>query len=163
MFKQFANTDETLDNVERVPERSQVRPAEWPKDYPSVKLTRDDITAPVHSWAWERVASMSDLMPSTEGVTSAAVKWGDTQLAIFDVPGRGLYATQQMCVLLRRLARLHPAQLLTGALLLLPLAGAPTSARRSSRTASSATTRRAASLSPARSTSASSRSRTASA
>lgn len=97
MFQQFANTTDVLDNVERITNRSQPQPAEWPKDFPSVRLTRDDIAAPVTTWRWEQVASRSDLMPSTEGVTSAAIKWGDTQLAIFDVPGRGLYGTQQMC------------------------------------------------------------------
>lgn len=37
-------------------------------------------------------------MPTTESTTSAAVRYGeDSQLAIFHVPGRGYYATQQMC------------------------------------------------------------------
>jgi nitrite reductase (NAD(P)H) len=35
---------------------------------------------------------------SDQGTTSVAVKYGDTQLAVYHVPKRGLYATQQMYV-----------------------------------------------------------------
>lgn len=80
-----------------MPERSQARPAEWPKAFPAVLFSRGDFSTPAETWEWERVANRSDLLDSTEGVTSATLKWGDTQLAIFDVPGRGLFATQQMC------------------------------------------------------------------
>ena len=80
-----------------MPERAQFRPAEWPKAFPAIQFSRSDFTTPVGSWTWEKVASRADLLGSTEGVTSATLKWGDTQLAVFDVPGRGLYATQQMC------------------------------------------------------------------
>jgi len=34
---------------------------------------------------------------SESGTTNVAVKYGDTQLAVYHVPKRGFYATQQMC------------------------------------------------------------------
>ncbi|KAL7410257.1 NADPH nitrite reductase [Mrakia frigida] len=97
-FKQFANTDENAAPiVERKIERNQPAIAEWPKDFPAVKLNKSDIHTPVAEWQWSKVASRSHLMPSSEGTTSVSVLVGDTQLAIWDVPGRGLYAAQQMC------------------------------------------------------------------
>jgi len=36
-------------------------------------------------------------MSTDAGTTSVAVKYGDTQLAVYHVPKRGYYATQQMC------------------------------------------------------------------
>jgi len=36
-------------------------------------------------------------MPTESGTTSLGVKCGDTQLAVYYVPRRGYYATQQMC------------------------------------------------------------------
>lgn len=44
------------------------------------------------------LATVDDLMPTNEGTTSVAVRYGqDSQLAIFHVPKRGYFATQQMC------------------------------------------------------------------
>lgn len=40
---------------------------------------------------------MDDLNPTETATTSCSVKLGDSQIAIFNVPKRGLYATQQMC------------------------------------------------------------------
>ena len=37
-------------------------------------------------------------MALSEHTTSVAVKYGDTQLAVYHVPKRGFYATQQMYV-----------------------------------------------------------------
>jgi len=36
-------------------------------------------------------------MPTDVGTTSAAAKYGDSQIAIFHIPRRGYFATQQMC------------------------------------------------------------------
>jgi len=43
------------------------------------------------------VAKKDDITLSENGTTNVAVKYGDTQLALFHVPKRGFYATQQMC------------------------------------------------------------------
>jgi nitrite reductase (NAD(P)H) len=59
-------------------------------------LTPDQLTTPKEEWQWIKVATKDDMMPSETGTTSAAVKYGDTQLAVYHVPKRGYYATQQM-------------------------------------------------------------------
>jgi len=43
------------------------------------------------------MVSKADMMPSDAGTTSVAVKYGETQLAVFHVPNRGYFASQQMC------------------------------------------------------------------
>lgn len=95
-FKQFANTDERQITSEIITERGQKRPADWPNAWPPVKLDVDQLTSPTTNWTWVNVATKEDLVPSDAGTTSVAVKYGDTQLAVFYVPKRGYYATQQM-------------------------------------------------------------------
>jgi nitrite reductase (NAD(P)H) len=91
-FEQFANTSETVETVEMVAERSQRRPTYWPKESPT-----EDFKG--HQWSslsWQpiiRSDHFSDLKPQ---ISSANVKRGDTQLAIFKIKGT-FYATQQMC------------------------------------------------------------------
>lgn len=97
-FKQFANTDERRPQGEIITERGQQRPADWPKVYPNVKLTQDQFITRKAEWKWSKVATKDDLMPTDSGATSIAVKYGDSQLAVFHVPRRGYYATQQMRV-----------------------------------------------------------------
>ncbi|KAF6764112.1 nitrite reductase [Ephemerocybe angulata] len=96
-FKQFVNTDERLPNSETIQERGQSRPADWAKSYPPVKLSTEQLNTPKSQWTWVNVARKADLVTSDEGTSSAAVKYGDTQLAVYHVPRRGYYATQQMC------------------------------------------------------------------
>ncbi|KAI5857959.1 nitrite reductase [Tricharina praecox] len=94
-FQQFANTGETLDGVEIITERDQTRPTYWPKegaakeDFRGTKWT---------SLAWQPMVKASYFGDGDTGPSgkSAAVKRGDTQLAIFKVKGK-YYATQQMC------------------------------------------------------------------
>ncbi|KAG8866838.1 hypothetical protein FRC20_007390, partial [Serendipita sp. 405] len=97
MFRQFVNTEETTPQIEQITERGQPRPADWPKAFPAVRIEEDEIKLPRSQWKWRQLAKVSDLMPIQEGVTSAAIKYGDTQLAIFHVPNKGYFATQQMC------------------------------------------------------------------
>jgi nitrite reductase (NAD(P)H) len=97
-FKQFINTDERLPSSEMITERGQRRPADWAKSYPPIKLSSDQVTTPKAEWTWFNVAKKSDLVVSGEGTSSAAIKYGDTQLAVYHVPRRGYYATQQMYV-----------------------------------------------------------------
>ncbi|KAG8827851.1 hypothetical protein FRC19_011552 [Serendipita sp. 401] len=97
MFRQFVNTEETTPQIEQITERGQPRPADWPKAFPAVRIEEDEIKLPRSQWKWRQLAKVSDLMPTQEGVTSAAIKYGDTQLAIFHVPNKGYFATQQMC------------------------------------------------------------------
>ena len=95
-FKQFVNTSERVNGSELIEERGQRRPADWPKAFPPVSLTPDAISTPKSQWNWVKVAGKADLLPNDSGTTSAAIKYGETQLAIYHVPQRGYYATQQM-------------------------------------------------------------------
>ncbi|KAH9855728.1 nitrite reductase [Lenzites betulinus] len=96
-FRQFINTEQRVPQMEKIMERGQVRPADWIKDSTPLILRETDITTPKSEWAWRKVATVHDLTPTDSGTTSAAVRYGDSQIAIFHVPGRGYFATQQMC------------------------------------------------------------------
>ncbi|KAB5593146.1 Nitrite reductase (NAD(P)H) large subunit [Ceratobasidium theobromae] len=96
-FRQFVNTDERQPQIEPIVERSQQRPADWPKAFPAVKFDESDVSVPKTHWTWKPLAKTSDLKPTSAGTTSAVAKYGDSQIAIFNVPDRGYFATQQMC------------------------------------------------------------------
>lgn len=81
-----------------VTERGQQRPADWAKAYPPAKLTQDQLVTPKSDWLWLTMLSKADMMPTDVGTTSVAIKYGETQLAVFHVPTRGYFATQQMQV-----------------------------------------------------------------
>lgn len=92
-FQQFANTDETVDTVEVVKERGQKRPAYWPKDAP----TNEDFKE--HQWSstsWQPMIKADYFSDEHPQISSANVKRGDTQLAVFKIKGK-YYSTQQMC------------------------------------------------------------------
>ncbi|KAF5354806.1 hypothetical protein D9756_005269 [Leucocoprinus leucothites] len=76
---------------------NNLRPADWPRTSAPLRFTADQLVTPKDRWTWQTVAKQEDMMPSDRGTTSVAIKYGDTQLAIYHVPGRGFYATQQMC------------------------------------------------------------------
>lgn len=88
-FRQFDNTAETVDTVEIITERGQERPTDWPKESSADEDFRN------HQWsdtAWQPLIEASHF----DSFSSAQVRRGDTQLAVFKVRG-GYYATQQMC------------------------------------------------------------------
>ncbi|KAG1862042.1 hypothetical protein DFJ58DRAFT_715324 [Suillus subalutaceus] len=96
-FRQFVNTDEHRPQTEVIIERGQERPADWPKQFPPAKLGESVIVTPKSEWEWRKLATIHDLIPTDDATTSAAVKYGDSQLAVFHIPRRGYFATQQMC------------------------------------------------------------------
>lgn len=96
-FKQFVNTEERRPQSEMITERGQQRPADWARAYPPAKLTQDQLVTSRPEWEWLTMVSKADMMPTDIGTTSVAVKYGETQLAVFHVPKRGFFATQQMC------------------------------------------------------------------
>ncbi|KAI0757771.1 nitrite reductase [Daedaleopsis nitida] len=96
-FRQFVNTNERVGQVEQIVERGQTRPANWSKETPPLVLRETDVATPKSEWTWRKLATTSDLVLGDGGTTSAAVRYGDSQIAIFHVPGRGYFATQQMC------------------------------------------------------------------
>jgi nitrite reductase (NADH) large subunit len=99
-FQQFANTDETESCVEFVTERSQQRPADWPRDFvPLAQVTRPNAPAPREAPPeerahWVNVGRVSDF-PMDGG---RAIKYGRAQIAVFRFESRGeWYACQNMC------------------------------------------------------------------
>lgn len=91
-FRQFGNTDETIENVETITERDQQRPSNWPKD----SATKDFKNHQWNSVSWQPVIKANHFSDEQPQVSSANIKRGDTQLAIFKIKGK-YYATQQMC------------------------------------------------------------------
>ncbi|KAK1146447.1 hypothetical protein N8T08_002873 [Aspergillus melleus] len=92
-FQQFDNTEETLETVEVIQERDQQRPTYWPKD----AAKNEDFKG--HQWStlsWQPMIKADHFSDGPPAISSANVKRGDTQLAIFKVKGK-YYATQQMC------------------------------------------------------------------
>ncbi|RYP10063.1 hypothetical protein DL764_000921 [Monosporascus ibericus] len=95
-FRQFANTDEGLEGVETEKDRDQSRPVYWPRD-----AATEDFAGLRDRWSstsWQPVIEASYFAGAddTPNGVSAAIKRGDTQLALWRVKGR-YYATQQMC------------------------------------------------------------------
>lgn len=95
-FRQFDNTGERVRNVEVEEDRGQARPVLWARE-----PARDDFAGLRARWsstAWQPVleASHFDGADGLPNGLSAAVKRGDTQLAVWRIRGR-YYATQQMC------------------------------------------------------------------
>ncbi|CAI2169379.1 11206_t:CDS:2 [Funneliformis geosporum] len=91
-FVQFVNTDETVDGIEYITERGQQRPADWPKQF------NDDLVVPdnksLTDKSWVKISLLS-AFPNDAG---QVIKYGDTQIAIFNTHGRtNWYATQNMC------------------------------------------------------------------
>jgi nitrite reductase (NAD(P)H) len=93
-FQQFDNTTETIENIEIEEDRGQQRPVYWAKE--SVKENFKDTKWT--SLTWQPIIEASHFKGAdvTPNGISAAVKRGDTQLAIFRVRGKYL-ASQQMC------------------------------------------------------------------
>ncbi|RYP76499.1 hypothetical protein DL771_001733 [Monosporascus sp. 5C6A] len=95
-FRQFANTDEALEGVETEKDRDQSRPVYWPRD-----AAAEDFAGLRDRWSstsWQPVIEASYFAGAddTPNGISAAIKRGDTQLALWRIKGR-YYATQQMC------------------------------------------------------------------
>ncbi|KAI9669463.1 MAG: hypothetical protein M1817_004688 [Caeruleum heppii] len=93
-FKQFDNTDDSMENVEVVKEREQERPTYWPKE-----SAKEDFRGQKwSSLSWQPIIKASHFASASASPsgTSANVKRGDTQLAVFKVKDK-YYATQQMC------------------------------------------------------------------
>ncbi|KAI0668754.1 nitrite reductase [Trametes maxima] len=96
-FRQFANTDQRVPQMEKIVERGQMRPANWSKEASPLVIRETDVSLPKEQWRWRKVAKVHDLSLTESGTTSTAVRYGDSQIAIFHIPERGYFATQQMC------------------------------------------------------------------
>ena len=98
-FKQFANTDETIDKdemIEFIDMRGQTRPADWPKDgelQTNWKAPATDIFVKSQK-SWVEVGSTSAFLANV----GTPILYGDSQLAVFNNEQRGeWYCTQNMC------------------------------------------------------------------
>jgi nitrite reductase (NADH) large subunit len=91
-FQHFANTPDPDPSVSFVQERGQRRPANWQKK--SLPVVVDMPSAPSGPRRW--VALVDQAAVPVEGGT--AVKYGRTQIAVFNFASRGQwYATQNLC------------------------------------------------------------------
>jgi nitrite reductase (NADH) large subunit len=96
LFQQFANTDETEPTIEFVKEREQKRPVAWNGSFvPAEALTfRRSPQAGASEERWVHVGKTWDF--AADG--GAAIRYGKTQIAVFNFASRGeWYATQNMC------------------------------------------------------------------
>jgi nitrite reductase (NAD(P)H) len=91
-FEQFGNTKETVETVEIVNEREQERPTYWAKD----SVTEDFKGHQWSSVSWQPVIKSDHFSDEKPQISSANIKRGDTQIAVFKIKGK-YYATQQMC------------------------------------------------------------------
>jgi nitrite reductase (NAD(P)H) len=95
-FRQFANTDDTVDTVEVETDRGQTRPVFWPKN----SATEDfkGLRGRWSSTSWQPVLEASHFAGADDAPNgiSASIRRGDTQLALWRIRGR-YFATQQMC------------------------------------------------------------------
>jgi nitrite reductase (NADH) large subunit len=93
-FRHFANSTEN-DQVEFVIERGQRRPVDWPKASSDVAAApAKKVHLPVVTTSWVALAKANEV-PKDGGI---AVKYGKTQLAIFNFASRGeWYVTQNLC------------------------------------------------------------------
>ena len=95
LFRQFVNTDETEVGIEIVTERGQNRPADWPKDGAARadRAARNDAATAREA---ERQAEAARRRRAAVGATSArvadfpldggaAIKYGDVQIAVFQL------------------------------------------------------------------------------
>ncbi|CEM25185.1 unnamed protein product [Vitrella brassicaformis CCMP3155] len=92
-FVQFANTQDRQKTMGERPMRGQAIPSPWPKETGpfEAKVTKESADS---SWQWVEVGKVSEF-PSDGG---AAVKYGNSQLAVFNFTSRGeWFATQNMC------------------------------------------------------------------
>lgn len=103
-FRQFVNTDDNEPTIEIVSERGQSRPGDWPGElvslgqYHSLEERRQEIelrhAGHEQYERWVQVGTADDF-PMDGG---AAVKYGRTQIAVFNFSSRGeWYAAQNMC------------------------------------------------------------------
>jgi nitrite reductase (NADH) large subunit len=100
LFKQFVNTDETEPTIEFVTAREQTHPGPWTGSFvPVGELTllrrESEPEAPASDERrWVQVGKAWDF-PAEGGAT---IKYGKTQIAVFNFASRGeWYATQNMC------------------------------------------------------------------
>jgi nitrite reductase (NADH) large subunit len=110
LWEQFVNTGETEPTIEFVSERGQQRPAAWSGSFvPTSELTLRKRAGEANLEAGADTAPVEPPEPELRWVAvgkvwnfprdgGAAIKYGKTQIAVFNFTSRGeWYATQNMC------------------------------------------------------------------
>lgn len=88
-FRHFANAQDQDSSIEFVDDRGHRRPSDWLKDD-----TQERIQLPVVQTSWVKIGAVSDF-PRDAGM---AIKYGNTQIAVFNFTSRGQwYAVQNEC------------------------------------------------------------------
>ena len=91
LFRHFANSEETDDEIELIEERTQIRPGDWSES--GHELRREGGTAE-EDWTWKRVGGL-DTLPKDAGL---AFRVDGGQLAIFHVASEDrYYASENRC------------------------------------------------------------------
>jgi nitrite reductase (NADH) large subunit len=101
-FRQFVNSDDEESCIEFVSERGQSRPADWPSEFVSLEQFRmldgrtlGEMQLPTETGLRWVPVGLADDFPLDGGAT---VKYGKSQIAVFNFASRGQwYATQNMC------------------------------------------------------------------
>lgn len=94
LFQQFVNTDETEPTIEFVKEREQQRPVDWTTHFIPIGDLKPRTARKRQALEWIQVGKVWDF-PAEGG---AAIKYGATQIAVFNFASRGeWYACQNMC------------------------------------------------------------------
>ncbi|MBI3821325.1 MAG: nitrite reductase small subunit NirD [Planctomycetes bacterium] len=115
LFKQFANTEETEPTIEFVKERGQQHPGPWTGAFVAsaeLMLRKGETNQPAESDQADSPAPLLPFSPSIDEARwiqvgkvwdfpkdgGATIKYGKTQIAVFNFASRGAwYASQNMC------------------------------------------------------------------
>ena len=112
MFQQFVNSDDTEPTIEFVKQREQQRPADWTTHFIPVNeltLRKKEYGETAEQESKEIESPMEPVLPNLRWVPvgkvwnfpkegGATIKYGRTQIAVFNFDSRGeWYATQNMC------------------------------------------------------------------
>lgn len=55
--------------MEKITQRGQARPADWPKAVSPLVQCDSDISTPKSEWKWRKLAKLQDLIPNAGGTT----------------------------------------------------------------------------------------------
>ncbi len=107
-FRQFANTDDTQSCIEIISEREQNRPANWPQRHRGPGAVSHARWPQLGSTPARpgrepvglvsKVGCVSPQLPIFQSMAEATIKYGQSQIAVFNFTSRGQwYACQNMC------------------------------------------------------------------
>ncbi len=96
-FRHFVNTEDTQVVSEMLDERDQQRPADCPVEADRFTLSSSKLPR-TPSGNGDHICKYSDLDPQKDSPSSATVKYGDTQIAVWNIP-IAVFGRRRTCVL----------------------------------------------------------------